>query len=351
MTKPVLDIRGRLLGPEHPCFIIGEVAQAHEGSLGMAHAFIDAIAATGADAVKFQTHIAVAESSALEPWRVRFSFQDATRYDYWKRMEFTAEQWGGLKQHAEEKGMIFLSSPFSVEAVEMLERIGISAWKIASGEVSNPLLLSALQKTGLPMLFSSGMSSWNELDKAMAESRKAGCQVAVMQCSTRYPCPPEKIGLNLLPLLRERYQCPVGLSDHSGVVFTGLAAVAQGCDLYETHVALSRDMFGPDVVASLVPAELKQLVEGIRYIEAMKANPVDKDTVAAEMEPLRKIFGKSLVVLQDLPAGTLLTTDMFTARKPGHGIAASEIDRVVGRKLSCPKRVGEFLTWQDLGDL
>src|SRR5262245_27212148 len=112
------------------CLIIGEVAQAHDGSLGIAHAFIDAIAVSGADAIKFQTHIAAAESTPGEPWRVKFSRQDTSRYDYWKRMEFTEEQWIGLKQHAEEKGLLFLSSPFSLQAVEMLERVGVAGWKV-----------------------------------------------------------------------------------------------------------------------------------------------------------------------------------------------------------------------------
>src|SRR5262245_27728030 len=123
------------LGQGQPCMIIGEVAQAHDGSHGMAHAYIDAVANAGADAVKFQTHIASAESTPGEPWRVKFSRQDATRYDYWKRMEFTEEQWHGLKQHAQERGLQFLSSPFSVEAVELLKRVGVAAWKVASGEV------------------------------------------------------------------------------------------------------------------------------------------------------------------------------------------------------------------------
>src|SRR6266540_6446215 len=123
---------------EPACLVIAEVAQAHDGSLGMAHAFIDAVAKTGADAVKFQTHIAAAESTPAEPWRVKFSPQDATRYDYWRRMEFTEAQWHGLKMHAEEQSLKFLSSPFSMEAVELLARVGVSAWKVASGEVSNP---------------------------------------------------------------------------------------------------------------------------------------------------------------------------------------------------------------------
>src|SRR5262245_60624614 len=119
------------------CWIVAEVAQAHDGSLGMAHAYIDAIGNAGADAVKFQTHIAAAESTPNEPWRVKFSPQDATRYDYWKRMEFTEEQWHGLKKHAVECGLEFLSSPFSVEAVDLLTRVGVAAWKVASGEINN----------------------------------------------------------------------------------------------------------------------------------------------------------------------------------------------------------------------
>ena len=342
------SIGSHLIGPGKPCLIIGEVAQAHDGSLGLAHAFIDAIAAAGADAVKFQTHIAAAESTPAEPWRVKFSLQDETRYDYWRRMEFSEAQWLGLKRHADEKGLIFLSSPFSVEAVELLTRIGVPAWKVASGGIGNPLLLEAMYRTGLPMLFSSGMSDWNELDQAVAGARKAGCDVAVMQCSTMYPCPAEKIGLNLLPEMRARYACPVGLSDHSGVIFAGLAAVATGCDLYETHVALSRDMFGPDVVASVTPAELGQLVTGVRFIESMQAHPLDKRAMAAEMEPLRKIFGKSLVLRQAVEKGTILRRELLTAKKPGHGIPVADIDRVVGRRLVRSLPAAEFLQWQDL---
>src|SRR5687768_6507071 len=133
------------------CLIIGEVAQAHDGSLGMAHAFIDAIANAGADAVKFQTHIADAESTPGEPWRVKFSPQDASRYEYWRRMEFSEAQWHGLRDHAERRGLRFLSSPFSLEAVHLLSRVGVHAWKIASGELTNPQLLDGIAKTGLPV--------------------------------------------------------------------------------------------------------------------------------------------------------------------------------------------------------
>ncbi len=171
--------------------IVGEVAQAHDGSLGMAHAFIDAIAKSGADAVKFQTHIAAAESTPAEPWRVKFSYQDATRYDYWKRMEFTEAQWRELKQHADERNLLFLSSPFSLEAVDMLQRIGIPAWKVASGEISNVPMLEKMLATGLPIILSSGMSPFRELEARVRQVQEAGNDLAILQCTSMYPTPPE----------------------------------------------------------------------------------------------------------------------------------------------------------------
>jgi N,N'-diacetyllegionaminate synthase len=193
------------VGEDCPVFMVGEVAQAHDGSLGTAHAFIDAIAASGADAVKFQTHIAAAESSAREPFRVKFSKQDATRFDYWERMEFTGEQWQGLHDHAIEKGLIFLSSPFSVEAVDLLEKIGMPAWKIASGEINNPLLLERIYRTRKPIILSTGLTDMNELDAIVKEIKARGIPLIILQCTTQYPVPPEKAGLNLIGKYRQRY--------------------------------------------------------------------------------------------------------------------------------------------------
>src|SRR5262249_4822376 len=166
------------------------------------------------------------------------------------------------------------------EAVDLLERIGMVAWKIASGEVSNAPLLERLLATKRPLLLSSGMSGLDELDATVTRAEAAKVPIAVLQCTTAYPCPPERVGLNLLPIFRERYRCPVGLSDHSGTIFPGLAAAAMGCDVLEVHVTLSREMFGPDVPASVTTAELKQLVEGIRFIERMRPSPLDKHPAA-----------------------------------------------------------------------
>lgn len=330
------------------CCVIGEVAQAHDGSVGMAHAYIDAIAAAGADAVKFQTHIAAAESTPSEPWRVKFSRQDASRYDYWKRMEFTEDQWRGLKRHAEDRGLMFISSPFSVEAIELLSRIEVAAWKIASGEINNPTLFERIAGSGLPVLLSTGMSEFAEIDGAVAQVKAAGLPLVVMQCTSIYPTPPEKVGLNLIPFFRERYGCGVGLSDHSGTVFPGLAAITLGIEAIEVHVTLSREMFGPDVVASVTTSGLRELVNGIRAIETMKANPVDKNALARELAPMRDVFSKSVVVTVDLPAGTVLSARHLAVKKPGTGIPAARLTDLVGRRLRRNVRADEALQEVDL---
>jgi N,N'-diacetyllegionaminate synthase len=310
------------------------VAQAHDGSLGMAHAFIDAAAGAGVDAVKFQTHIAAEESTLHEPWRVKFSKQDDTRFAYWKRMEFSAEQWQGLKTHAEEKGLIFLSSAFSMAAVDLLRGLGMSAWKVASGELTNLPLIEHMAKDQKPILLSTGMSPHAEIAAAVDVVRTANAPFAIFQCTTQYPSPPEAIGLNLLDELRARHACAVGLSDHSGTIFPSLAAVAaHHAQLIEVHLTLSRDMFGPDVVASITPFEMKQLVEGVRFIERMKAHPLNKNGVDPRTAPMREIFFKSVVPLDSYSAGTTLKAEMLGLKKPGTGIPAADLKQVIGRVL------------------
>src|SRR5258705_375087 len=221
-------------------------------------------------------------------------------------MEFTEEGWRGLADHARERGILFLSSPFSIQAVDLLERVGMPLWKIASGETSNAMLLDRILDTRKPVLLSTGMSPVEEIDEAVARVRARNVDVGVFQCTTAYPCPPEKIGLNLIPFYRERFGCWVGLSDHSATIYPGLAGAALGMDMLEVHLALSREMFGPDVIASVTTQELRQLVDGVRFIERMRAHPIDKNAPAQETAPLRKLFTRSLVASADLPAGTVI---------------------------------------------
>ncbi|MEN6385175.1 MAG: N-acetylneuraminate synthase family protein [Phycisphaerales bacterium] len=348
MDRLNFKLGNRLVGAKAPCLIIGEVAQAHDGSLGMAHAYIDAIADAGADAVKFQTHIAATESSSEESWRIQFSYQDKSRYDYWERMGFTAEQWWKLKKHAEERGLIFLSSPFSEAAVDLLSSLGIEAWKVASGELSNELLINKVLQTHCPVLISSGMSDIRELDKVTGMCKESGVEYAILQCTSCYPCPPEKIGINMLPFLQERYHCPIGLSDHSGTIFAGLAAATLGSNILEIHVTLSRKMFGPDVSSSITDVEMSQLITGIRFIEEMINNPVDKQQMAEELISVRKTFTRSVALKNDLSAGAVIQEEDLTLKKPGTGIPPCELQNLIGKRLLKNISAKNLLRYEDV---
>lgn len=329
-------------------YIIAEIGQAHEGSLGLLYSYIDALSTTGVDAVKFQMHIAEAESSAHEPFRVQFSKEDATRYDYWQRMGFTFDQWQGIKAHCEAKGLEFLCSPFSNKAVDWLESLGVNRYKIGSGEVLNHLLLEKIVQTGKPLIVSSGMSSYTDLDATVAFLREREAEFALMQCTTSYPTPPERFGLNVIQELKERYQVPVGYSDHSAQKATCIAAVSLGATLVEFHVVFDRRQFGPDSGSSLTIDETQELVHAIRQIEVALAHPVDKNDTA-HYNDLKKMFGKSLAINKNLPAGHVLTFADLEAKKPmGYGINAQDFHKVLGKKLTFDKPQWEFLNEEDL---
>lgn len=348
VTASGIDIGGHRVGDGNPCVIVAEIAQAHDGSLGAAHAYIDAVSNTGVDAVKFQTHIASAESTLLEPFRVGGFPQDQSRFEYWRRMEFSHEQWFGLARHAREKGLVFLSTPFSVQAVELLDDIGVPAWKIGSGDINTLPLLDCVSRTGKPVLLSSGMSSWSELDEAVDCVTKNQAPFAVFQCTSSYPCPPEKLGLNIISEIRMRYGCPVGLSDHSGAIYSSLAGVTLGANLIEVHVVFSRDCFGPDVESSLTVRDLADLVEGIRSIERSLVAPVNKDLEAFQFTEMRKQFGRSLVAARDLPVGHRLTADDIGFKKPATGIPAKHLNAIIGRELICPYKCDQLFREDDL---
>lgn len=348
MSDATINIGGRLVGGGHKAFIIAEIAQAHDGSLGLAHVYIDAAAEAGVDAVKFQTHIASEESTLDEPFRVRFSLQDETRYAYWRRMEFSPEQWAGLAEHARSRKLQFLSSPFSLQAVAILRRIGVSAWKVASGEVVSEDMLQAMAEDRRPFLLSTGMSAWAEIDQAVDSIRSLGCPLATMQCTSQYPTPLERVGLNVIGELRSRYSAPAGLSDHSGLPIAAIAALARGADLLELHLTLDRRMFGPDVPASLDVEGMRQVVQARDAIETLDRNPVDKDRLAAEFSEMRRIFGRSLALRRNMTAGAELAREDLSFKKPGTGIPASEINKVIGRRLTRDVSADRLLQWVDL---
>lgn len=329
-------------------YLIAEIAQAHEGSLGILHSYIDAVAGTGVQAIKFQLHIAEAESSIHEPFRIKFSKEDATRYDYWKRMEFTLGQWKEIKQHCDEAGLDFICSPFSNLAVDWLEEIGVHTYKVGSGEVNNLLLLEKITQTGKPIIISSGMSNFSELDRTVNFLKSKNASFSILQCTTAYPTQPEQYGLNVIADLKQRYQVPVGFSDHSSYISTGIAAVALGAEILEFHVVFHKGMFGPDTLASLTIGQAKLLVAAVEKIYIAQNNPIDKNS-NENFRELKSIFEKSLAVNKDLLKGHIITFSDLESKKPsGFGIPAGKFKEIIGKKLIADKTKWDFLNEEDI---
>ncbi|RXP52579.1 N-acetylneuraminate synthase [Lutibacter sp. HS1-25] len=329
-------------------FIIAEIAQAHEGDIGIAHQYIDALATTGVDAIKFQTHIAAAESSVYEPFRVKMPGSDKTRFDYWKRMEFSRAQWKALKQHCDEVGLEFMSSPFSNAAVDLLEDIGVKRYKVGSGEVSNFVLLEKLAQTKKPLIISSGMSSFAELDSTVQFLKKRQVEFSILQCTTSYPTLPEQWGLNVIAELKERYSVPIGFSDHSSTIEACIAAVALCAEIIEFHAVFDKNSLGPDAKSSLTMPEIVQLVKAVSAINTAQNNPINKNDNAS-FSALKQIFEKSLAVNKDLKAGHILTFDDLETKKPkGYGIDAAKFESVIGKKLCNNLKQWDFLNEDDV---
>ena len=329
-------------------YIIAEIGQAHEGSLGILYSYIDALAVTGVNAVKFQMHIAEAESSLEEPFRVQFSLEDKTRFDYWKRMGFSLEQWKGIKMHCDEVGLDFICSPFSNLAVDWLEEIGIEQYKIGSGEVNNFLILEKIAQTGKPVILSSGMSSYEELDQTVAFLRERNVNFSILQCTTAYPTEPEQYGLNVIQELKNRYNVPIGFSDHSAKIETCIAATALGASILEFHAVFDRQLFGPDSKSSLTIEEIQNLVISVRNIKRALDNPIDKNSNES-FTALKEIFEKSLAVNKKLSQGHVLTIDDLEAKKPkGYGIDAAKFMDVVGKRLTFDKNKWDFLNEEEI---
>lgn len=330
--------------------IIAEIAQYHDGSVGRAHAMIDALADAGVNCIKFQTHIAKYESSIYEPWRVKFSTQDKTRYDYWKRMEFDESVWRELKAHCDEKNVEFLSSPFSIEGAQLLEKIGVSSWKLASGEVGNKLLTDYLISTGKPIICSSGMSYWNELDAFVEDAKRKCIDLTLLQCTSKYPTQMKDVGLNVMQEMKKRYGVRVGLSDHTGTIFPCLTAVALGAECVEVHACMSKRDFGPDVVASLTIEQIEELCNGIKSVEEMLNSPVDKDSMSIQLGQMRTTFTKSLCAKKDFEAGHILKKEDLVALKPLIGISVQDMDKIVGKRLKRFLRECEIIKLDDVED-
>ena len=346
--KKSIKINGKIIGDRYKSFIIAEIGQAHGGSFKKALKYIDLISKTGADAIKFQTHIADAESTLDEPFRVSFSKKFKSRYQYWKAMEFSFSEWKKISNYSKKKGLIFLSSPFSVEGVNLLNRLGVKALKIGSGEFFSKNVISAMIKTKKPLILSTGMSKMSEINKMAKIFEKKSVKYAILQCTSLYPSSLKTIGLNILHDLKKKYNCPIGLSDHSGSIYSGLAALAYGANILEVHVTTNYKSINPDMSSSINLQELETLCKARDAFYEIQTHPIDKDKISSKLHKMKKIFGKSIALKKNLQVDSILTLNNLTTKKPGFGIPEDKIKKLIGKKLKKSVSKNRLLKWTDI---
>lgn len=326
--------------------IIAEIGMTHDGSLGQALALTQAAVEAGVDAVKYQLHISDAETIHNAPQPPYFKAEP--RYEFFKRTAFNEEQWKIIKKQCETNGVKFIVSPFSIEAVKILERVGVDAIKIPSGEITNIPYLEYIAKLGIPVIISSGMSSWKELCDCIKIFEDGNCDYAIMQCTSEYPCPPEAVGLNVIDQIKEKYQgIPVGLSDHSEGIWAAIAAWMKGATIIEKHFTLSKKMYGPDAKMSMEPEEMQFLCESIKNLEAALQNPVSKENTDKFCE-MKKIFQKSIVAICEIPKGAVLTEEMIGYKKPGIGLETKYYRNILGKKVKRDLRFDDIIYEGDI---
>jgi len=331
--------------------LIAEIGQAHDGSLGQVHSYIDALAAQGVRVIKFQTHVAEAESSAFDQFRTNFSFVDKTRFDYWKRMEFSVEQWFEIAKHCESLGVEFMSTPSCVAAFEILERLGVKRYKLGSGDFTNFLLIERIAQTGKPLIASVGLANENEIGNVVPKFYDLGIKdLTLMQCTSKYPTRFEDIGLRFMSKMKEKFGCKVGLSDHSSSIYPSIAAAVVGASSVEVHVVFDKRIFGPDSSSSLTLDEIAELVKGLSAVEKMMSIDFEK-VQDDELIRTKNLFDKSLALNVDALAGEKITLQMLESKKPhGYGFPASRYTEVIGKTLKRNLEQWSFLTWEDLDD-
>jgi N-acetylneuraminate synthase len=337
-----VKIADKLIGEEEPCFIIAEAGINHNGNITLAKKLIDAAKDAGADAIKFQTHIP--EKEMLKE-TVTADYVGESLFDLLKRVELSKKDHVELKNYATDKGLLFLSTPFSKEAVDMLEELGVIAYKVGSGEMTNLPLLGYIATKNKTMIISTGMSTFEEIEETVNFVKKLNNNLILLHCTSTYPTKYEDVNLRVIEHLRENFKIPVGLSDHSIGIYTALAAVVLGACVIEKHFTISRDLPGPDQNASITPNELEELVKGVRAIE--KALGSTKKVTDDELQ-IQKMARESVVTLVDISKGSVITNDMVWVKRPGTGIPAKHMEKVIGRIAQKDIKADTIIKWDDL---
>jgi N-acetylneuraminate synthase len=344
-----MKIGNKIIGRGNPCFIIAEAGSNHNRDFHTALKLIDVACEAGADAVKFQVFSADKIYSKKTPMasylkNKQLVEEDESLYDLIKKLEIPRKWIKDLFEYCKSKNIVFLATPFDVEAVEQLEEVGVEAYKVASFEITHLPMLKRISQTGKPVVLSTGMANLEDIEIALETISNAGkSPVALLHCAIAYPPEFENIHLRAMDTLSQAFQVPVGFSDHTMGHVVDVAAVARGASLIEKHYTLTREQKGPDHVFALEPDELIEMVQAIRQTEKALGSPVKRAT-EAEAE-LYRIGRRSLVAARNIPTGTIITEDMIAVKRPGFGIPTKLMSLVVGRKAAIDIEEDDILTW------
>jgi len=328
-------------------FIIAEAGVNHNGSLEMAHQLVESAHAAGADAVKFQTFRADALVSGAAPkaeYQMRTTDASESQLAMLRRLELDADAHVALMTHCVQLGIEFLSSPFDPDSVDLLERIGVRQFKLGSGELTNTPLLRHVGAKARPVILSTGMATLGEVETGLAALRDGGTDdVTLLHCVTEYPAPAEQINLRAMHTLHIAFRVPVGYSDHTDGTAVSIAAVALGAAMIEKHFTLDRALPGPDHRASLEPHAFARMVTDIRATGQAMGDGIKRP---AECERANMpVARKSVVAARTLPAGRIIEAADLAIKRPGHGIAPGDLERVIGRRAAIDLARDDVLTW------
>jgi N,N'-diacetyllegionaminate synthase len=318
--------------------IIAEVGSVHDGSLGNAKKLAYASKIAGANTVKFQLHIA--EEETLLNAKSPNYFKDETRFEYFKRTAFSFSQWAELIKYCKEININFLCSPFSIEAINLLEKLKVTKYKIPSGEITNIPYIKRLAQTKKECILSTGMSNWKEIDTAVKYFAKKN--LVIMQCSSIYPCPPNKVGLNVISEIKKRYKTKIGISDHTEGISASVASVVLGASVIEKHITFSKMMYGSDAKNAMEIDQFRVFCKELKDAEIMINSNINKNKIN-HLEGMRKTFMKSIVASKNLAKGTRIDQDDINMKKPGTGLPASYIDSIIGKRLTKNIKINTLL--------
>jgi sialic acid synthase SpsE len=347
MAEIVLN--GRRIGVGHPCYVIAEAGSNHDRDFKKAIALIDAAADAGVDAVKFQTYSGSRlYSRNTPPFEYLADQSPQPIHELLDDLALPRDWQKDLADHCRDRGVEFLSSPFDYEAVDELAQLGVAAFKVASFEIVDLPFLRHIGSYGLPVIVSTGMATLGEIEEALEALRRTSgdLPVCLLQCASLYPAPPEIMNLKAIPAMQTAFGIPVGLSDHTLGVHIAVAARALGADLLEKHFTLDRTSPGPDHPFAIEPDELAVLVSNVRDIEAALGDGVKRGPSGPEAVEMYTKARRSVVAAREIPAGTPITPDMLTVKRPGFGIKPRFIDALLGRRAAVDIHEDDVITWE-----